>query len=283
MNLRRFDDATAFLAAVESTLLENEAENALILGVALRVRDGHSYGDERPFFASVEDDGRTDVVAVRTPPHNLLVREETGSSEGLRLIASHLAGARVHLPGVHGPRSSADRFARAWTDAAGVRSEIGMEQRLYRLTEVTAPTGVPGRFRLAESKDRDLLVEWIGAFVEEAVGSPHADPGVMVDRLMAAESLAVWDIGRPVSMAGSGRPTPSGISINLVYTPPEERGNGYASACVAALSRRHLRGGKLYCTLFTDLSNRTSNALYQRIGYRPLDDFIEIRFSSKTD
>jgi predicted GNAT family acetyltransferase len=79
-------------------------------------------------------------------------------------------------------------------------------------------------------------------------------------------------------MAAVSRPTPNGISVSLVYTPPEKRGNGYASACVAALSQRQLDAGKRFCTLFTDLSNSTSNALYQRVGYRPLAEFVEIRF-----
>ena len=31
--------------------------------------------------------------------------------------------------------------------------------------------------------------------------------------------------------------------------------------------------------LFTDLSNPTSNGLYQRIGYRPVADFAEYDFT----
>jgi predicted GNAT family acetyltransferase len=31
--------------------------------------------------------------------------------------------------------------------------------------------------------------------------------------------------------------------------------------------------------LFTDLANATSNAIYQRLGYRPVEDRIELSFS----
>jgi predicted GNAT family acetyltransferase len=31
--------------------------------------------------------------------------------------------------------------------------------------------------------------------------------------------------------------------------------------------------------LFTDLSNPTSNAIYQRIGYRPVADALMLRFT----
>jgi len=50
------------------------------------------------------------------------------------------------------------------------------------------------------------------------------------------------------------------------------RGRGYATSCVAALTTRLLDSGKTFCCLYTDLSNPTSNSIYQRIGYRPVCD-----------
>ena len=73
-------------------------------------------------------------------------------------------------------------------------------------------------------------------------------------------------------MAGSSRGTPNGATISAVYTPPEHRGNGYASACVAALSQWLLDDGKHFCTLYTDLSNPTSNKIYQNVGYHRIAD-----------
>jgi predicted GNAT family acetyltransferase len=69
-----------------------------------------------------------------------------------------------------------------------------------------------------------------------------------------------------------GGATPSGIRIGPVYTPPELRGRGYASALVAELTRRLIAGGRQFCFLFTDLANPTSNSIYQRVGYRPVTD-----------
>jgi predicted GNAT family acetyltransferase len=246
---------------------------------SFRFRDGETYGDDPPLLGFVEDAGGIVAIAVRTPPYDLLLREEREKTEAIERIAEHLADAAVRLPGVHAGRTTAVRFAATWSRAAGCSCELAMEQRLYRLTEVTAPSGVPGQFRLAGSEDVARLVESVEGFVAEAVGDgPHTDSADLVDRLTKAEALAVWDDGRPVSMASSTRPTPNGISINLVYTPPESRRLGYASACVAGLSRRRLDKGKHFCTLFTDLANPTSNAIYRRVGYLPIGDFVEIRF-----
>ncbi|MGH2521912.1 MAG: GNAT family N-acetyltransferase [Anaerolineales bacterium] len=87
-----------------------------------------------------------------------------------------------------------------------------------------------------------------------------------------------WEDPHPVSMAGYGGPTPNGIRVGPVYTPPEQRRKGYASACVAALSQLMLDRGRKYCFLFTDLANPTSNHIYQQIGYEPVCDVDEYKF-----
>jgi predicted GNAT family acetyltransferase len=63
-----------------------------------------------------------------------------------------------------------------------------------------------------------------------------------------------------------------------VYTPPELRGRGYASALTAALTEQLLQRRR-FCYLYTDLANPTSNSIYRRIGYRPVTDITLWRFA----
>ena len=77
---------------------------------------------------------------------------------------------------------------------------------------------------------------------------------------------------------GAGLNDLNGIAIGGVYTPPESRGHGYASACVAALSQRQLDAGRAFCALYTDLANPTSNSIYQKIGYRPVRASAMVEF-----
>jgi hypothetical protein len=64
-----------------------------------------------------------------------------------------------------------------------------------------------------------------------------------------------------------------------VYTPPELRGNGYATALTAEVSQRLLDGGRTFCFLYTDAANPTSNAIYERIGYRKVCEAAAIAFA----
>ncbi len=63
------------------------------------------------------------------------------------------------------------------------------------------------------------------------------------------------------------------VRVAPVYTPAPLRGRGYGGAATAAVTRAALSSGVREVLLFTDLSNATSNGLYQRIGYRPVADF----------
>jgi hypothetical protein len=91
-------------------------------------------------------------------------------------------------------------------------------------------------------------------------------------------TVYLWEReGDVVSMAAAVGPTPNGMRVGAVYTPPEHRGHGYASALVAALSQDLLDRGRTFTMLYTDLANPTSNAIYQRIGYVPVSDPLELR------
>jgi RimJ/RimL family protein N-acetyltransferase len=162
----------------------------------------------------------------------------------------------------------------------------GMGLRMFRLDAVTAPTGVTGTARAAMPADRDLLVRWSAGFSAEALPHlPPADPAVPIDLRLGLPAQApngrldllwVWEVGGvPVSTAYLTRPASGVVRVSGVYTPPDLRGNGYASACVAAMSQRALDAGITACMLYTDLANPTSNKIYQAIGYRPIGDVQE--------
>jgi predicted GNAT family acetyltransferase len=60
-----------------------------------------------------------------------------------------------------------------------------------------------------------------------------------------------------------------------VYTPPAQRGRGWASNAVAEVSRRIQAEGARVC-LFTDQANPTWNKIYVALGYRPMVDMANL-------
>jgi len=111
---------------------------------------------------------------------------------------------------------------------------------------------------------------------------PHLLLGSMLDRRrLADDRLFVWDDGGPVSLVGTSPPVAGVVRVSLVYTPPAARGRGYASALVAAVSRRAMAAGAPQCMLYADGANPTANRVYQAVGYRRVTDARDYAFERR--
>ena len=125
----------------------------------------------------------------------------------------------------------------------------------------------------------ELATQWTYEFVREALSESDLESAQKSAlRKIKNEELYLWMVNDPVSMVARARPTKNMIAVNAVYTPPKYRKRGYASASVAALSQKLLDSGYRSCVLFTDLSNPTSNKIYQNIGYKPVCDYTSYEF-----
>jgi predicted GNAT family acetyltransferase len=281
----RLDDATAFLSEAEPFLLADEARHNLILGIAGTIRDAPDLYPLRNLWL-VRDGGEVVAAALRTPPFNLVLARPR-STTALAALAETVAGEEI--PGVVGTEPEVHEFAEAWSRHSGTPGRVDMRQGVYALDQVELVPTVPGSARVATATDRDLALRWWIAFGEEVLhaggpGRERAEASLDHKLSSPGNGLLLWeDDGEPVSLAGWGGRTPNGIRVGPVYTPPDLRGHGYATALTAELSQRLLdgrlfEGGRRFCFLYTDLANPTSNAIYERIGYRKIAEAAEIVF-----
>jgi uncharacterized protein len=280
--VKRYDDPAAFLAAAEALLLSDEARHNLMLGIAGNLRDHPGlYLEFRGWVAENED--RSVGAALQTPPYNLVLARpaEAGALEAL---VGALWTEGITLPGVTAALPEVDEFSDAWLARTGLERRARMRQRIYRLTGVRPVHGVDGRARVATATDRALLLEWVQAFAEESFAD--VDPKAAVRQVDArldrgAGGFALWeDDDQPVSLVGWGGATPNGIRVGPVYTPPELRRRGYATALTASVSADLLAAGNTFCFLYTDLENPTSNRIYMSIGYEPVCDSVDYVFAT---
>jgi uncharacterized protein len=283
MRVRLVDDPGEFLSVAGPLLLRDEARHNLILGLAATLRDHPGVYPEHRLWV-VEAGGETVGAALRTPPRGLvLAQPHTGGA--LEALAAAISD---DLPEVIGALPEAVAFAAVWSAKTGSTDRTRVAQGIYALSAVCPPKGVRGVPRPAEVADRPRLVDWWRAFAVEALHDDDPDIEALeqaIDHRLDAGGwgVVVWeDAGEPVSFAGFGGTTPNGVRIGPVYTPPERRGNGYASALVASISADRLTEGKQFCFLYTDLANPTSNRIYERIGYERVCESAEIAFTSSS-
>jgi GNAT superfamily N-acetyltransferase len=225
----------------------------------------------------LDEHGEVRFAALRTPPWPLLATElEPGLAPG---FVERWLEADPRLPGVNALPDTARAIAAAWAARSAGTTSLRMQEAMHVLEEVSEHLRpASGSLRQADLDERDLLIDWMRAFAEEA-GVHGGDIAVeIVEAQLSSGRLFIWDDGAPVSMAATA-PRVSGVTrIGPVYTPPERRRRGYATNLVAAISREALRDGAVRCMLYTDLANPTSNKIYAEIGYRRVADWEEHAF-----
>jgi predicted GNAT family acetyltransferase len=281
MRIDRFSAVGEFVAAAGSFLAAREAEHNLMLGISSGLAEDPDAYDGPSYLAVATDNGRVVGAAIRTPPNNLII-SEVDDPDVPQLLVDDWRGQP--LPGAVGPPETIRTFAEAWVSASGGRWQVVLNERIFRLSRLIPPPPAQGEPRLAVLSDRALLERWLIAFHEEALNEADAD--------RIRQSLELWERGlrrrfwfwevadRPVSLVGAGGETPNGIRIGPVYTPPGERGRGYASNLTGWVSRTVMDEGRRFCFLYTDLANPTSNKIYQAIGYEPVTDALMVAFDS---
>lgn len=284
MEVIRHTDPSAFLAAVDTGDVAFEARNNLLFGVAGTLVERP--GVFETFHLWTVDDGESPrAAAVLTPPYRPALAD-AADADAVAALAAAIHDDVGPIVGVLGNVPTIDWFVSAWTNLTGDSTDVLMREGVFRLetvVDIPVPSGAP---RPGVAADEELLVRWFMDFAAEAV--PHEQPDeVQARRIVGlrldenpASGVWVWEVdGDVVSLSGYGGPTPNGARIGPVYTPPAHRGNGYATALVAAQSQWLLDQGRRFCFLFTDLANPMSNAIYERIGYRMVAEAVDYRFT----
>jgi predicted GNAT family acetyltransferase len=195
-------------------------------------------------------------------------------------LAGYLTASGRQLEGVNAEEEAARAFADAWRRYTGDVAEVHRRMRLFRLAELMPPQPAPrGTSRQATARDRGLLIDWFGAFAIEVDDLATQDQGPAADERLSYGGITFWEAdGVPVSLAGVTRTVAGMVRVGPVYTPPAQRGHGYAAGATVAVSQAALAAGATDVLLYTDLANPTSNALYQRLGYRPVEDRLVLSF-----
>jgi GNAT superfamily N-acetyltransferase len=157
----------------------------------------------------------------------------------------------IEYPGVVGSDETPRWFVQQ-AAAMGADFEEPIPQRIHVLSEPPRYPGVPGSARAVRADDAPLLFEWLVAFHDEAV--PHDPPPRQADIEKAAASgrFLFWTVDDvPVSVAAIARRLRHVGAVSSVYTPPGQRGRGYAGSATAAVVEQLFAEGKSAACLYT--------------------------------
>jgi hypothetical protein len=283
-------DPGEFVAAAGDYLAADPVVSTVVTTVAYRLLAQQADGIAQPvrhWWLVVRNASAVVGAGMRTAPfapYPPFLLPMPGEAAVALARALHERGEEVL--GLNGARPAVDLCAAELTRLGGGRVQVSQHTRLHELGELVRPAPVPGGLQAATGDDVDLATEWFGAFMgdaDEQAGrprgaSPHEAPdrAEMLRRLRAG-GLWFWvnQAGERVHLTGVSQPSFGVARVGPVYTPPAQRGRGWASNAVAEISRRIQAQGVRVC-LFTDQANPTSNKIYTALGYQPVADMANL-------
>jgi len=277
----RHADPVAFLAAAAPALAGDEALASSYVAFANGLLRNPPAENEAVYLATFASDGATGAAVMRGTGSLWVGASDDAAALAFAddLHAFRGGGPAAALQGVVGIQSACDAFARRWRALAGQAHQLRVRMRNHKLTRVDAVPRPPGAARRATVDD----IDWVGAaqhdfIVEIQLPDDAARLRALIPRRIEQGQIWIWDDAGPVAFAGWTDAPPDAARIAPVYTPPQARGRGYATALVAELSQALLDQGRPKLFLITDLANPVSNSIYARIGYRPLSDIFHFDF-----
>jgi RimJ/RimL family protein N-acetyltransferase len=273
-------DSQRYASAALDFLRTNPIGNTVALGVAIRLERGpreSQPGDCYGWWTNAA--GEVEAAFSTQPPFAVTLSARVPEEAARSLASAWLESGRARPSAVFGEVKTAESIAADWAQRTGGTYRIAPqhEMRLFEFAEPTPPNPAPhGEFRLAKLDDLPLLVPWDEAFLTDC-GIPLSPNLESAARARIADGCRLlWAVdGAPVAMANYAPVVAQSTRITGVYTPPEHRGHGYASGITWAVTQAALADGAKHVLLHTDLSNPTSNKIYQRLGYRPVHDVTE--------
>ena len=276
-------DGGAFADASLAFLSRDPVGNTTTLAIAAGLRTSPREPMEQDCYGWWRDEnGRIRAAFTAQYPYALTLGAEVPEQAAAELPAAWQASGRARPLSVSGGVKVAEGIAAHWSRllGCGYRIRPHHEMRLFTFAEPTPPDPAPvGHARLATPADVALLSAWELEFLRECGLNGPRDPEPYVRSRVHDGRQLLWISGEePVACANFTGVAGGSSRITGVYTPPEHRRHGYAAGITWAASHEALERGAAHVLLYTDLENPTSNAVYQRLGYRPVRDVTEYEF-----
>jgi hypothetical protein len=265
-----------FLENTLHLLEKNEIENNLIIGMCNGLIQNQKKFDGCVFLnAIVGNDIKSSSIKTL---HKAIVTSYDDNMLGVKTLAEYYKENFPRIKGVVGKSTIAFNFSN-WFGKQFVESKVLIVHKLESINPLPLSEG---SIVQASMEDVKLIIDWSINFEKDANTSIKSSYNEIltsvVRRIETGNFYKLVLNGEIVSIAAIVRKLTNACIIGVVYTPSYYRGKGYATSCVQRLSEKMLESGYKYCGLFTDKDNPTSNNIYKKIGYVPIEEHSDIEF-----
>ncbi len=242
----------------------------------------NNIGVEQGFFGAAVKDENGTLLAIQTLSYPMIFfADGTGLTKLAAQMARYLTDQRKIPDHLNGDSASTAVMTEAFA-ACGAVYQAG--RRLYQrkceqLPEAPAPC--PPLVN-ANEVDYDFTEDYQGFLRESHTVYDPAKLKTDIAAMLKSNDLYVlMEQNTVVTMGRLQRKIPGARAVGVIYTPPRYRGRGYSTCCTRQLTRLILDGGYAYAYLYAEADNPVSNHVYEKLGYRKTNDFIEYHLAGQ--
>ncbi len=282
MSWKQYLQCPSNSSPITTFLYERETESGMALADYESLQSGRVNFHTHGLFA-FEIDGEVHGVSLYQKEGKELLATSM-PTYAVEPLVDQLSKRGYQIDQFIGPADTCTVFEALWTDRHGVSVIQSMLQGVYEARTLRLPPVAGGHLTMATQAHVDLATRYIhefglACFPEQEQSRERAARAAA--QLIENKRLFFWmdESKAMVSMAAKVRETCNTVGISLVYTPTRHRKRGHAARVVGYLSQTVLDAGKAACTLYTDLSNPTSNGVYLGLGYRQVAEQRIVRFT----
>lgn len=212
------------------------------------------------------------AIAIQNPGHAMWLwmnekLEKSTIDKIINSLCNQLKDSK--LCSISGKPEFVRMFADEYSKITGTSNKISLGMESYQCPKIIKPKTVQGKLIKAELSNMNIIIKfWIG-FVFDCYGINLIEEKqiAVVESMIKSGKLYLWEVeGRICGMVNIEHKSKRHARINNVYTPPDQRKKGYASAMVAELGSRLIKVG-LIPMLYADIKNRDSNKVYKSVGF----------------
>jgi ribosomal protein S18 acetylase RimI-like enzyme len=232
------------------------------------------------------------------PDGLVLNRDADGRPDGLAYIGAQLvlaadgdaaleafaaeARRRRGLRSLVGPKTAADGLWARIRDGHPGPALVRAQQPLYLLEPGALPPSADPGIRPAWESEADLVAEHSAQMILGELGydprGARAGFAAAIRRSIVQGSWWVWVAEDGLRFQCNVGPRSTATAqLQGVWTPPEQRGKGYAAVALAAVARR-LLVTEATLTLYVNDFNAPAIALYDRLGFVRVGTFATYLF-----
>jgi len=276
----KYEDMKLFWEDVQDLLEEKEWYNNLMIR---NCNYGVNNDTKDWLFGIVKNNEIIEMIVLFRPPWKMVVYSPLNnySDEIIIYLANEVYKIRPDLLGINTEKETANKFAKEFCRLANKTTKTRNFLRILLLEKIIeAKLRDDVIFRKAVDKDKVTLKKYLKAFTKEALHEKMSDERAeeKFDCYMKQGYYVLEKDGKIVAQAVLGGIMKNGNCVSCVFTPKEERGKKYAYNLVYRISKEQLDNGNKFCVLYTDDTNPISNYVYEKIGYKRMEDWEEIDF-----